>query len=50
MNLGELVIIGVRFKRAVPGVLIIEVPGKQSGPLADKLAVNLKRAFAAKRT
>lgn len=49
VNLGDLGITGVRFRRAITGALIIEVPSKQSGALADKLAVNLKRAFAAKR-
>ncbi|XP_029171352.1 uncharacterized protein LOC114940769 [Nylanderia fulva] len=39
---------GVRIRRAITGALIYKVPGKNSGELADKLALKLKQALVGK--
>lgn len=48
IDLPTLGITGVKIKRAVTGALIFEVPGKKSSTLANKLAVNLRKALSTK--
>ena len=47
INLGELGIDGLKFRRAVTGARILEVPGKESASKADQLAIKLREALPA---